>query len=222
MSLLAQGTVASDGCIFREQFFDRKMIVDQAGAIVACNVDRGISPTGTSGRVTYERTTGLLINATQMTIRAKFRTGATFPVDKSLIAKIPTATNDNQWAVHTFGALTLGIYVSASAADLANLSYMNVALVANTDYVYHVVYNGALAAGSRIVHYSQGAAVANTIVGTIPAQMRASASPVSVFNFSGGANKAPPTDFLLFDFAIWNRAFSAQECLDDARDTTFT
>ena len=213
--------VAGDGVVFADSFWSPATVMSQNGVIVAANVSRGISPTGASGRVTYVGTESLLINATQMTVEVRFRTPSVFPpaAAKGLIAKAPQALGDNQWFVQFATFPALAMFVCNAPGDFANLFYMD-PMLANTEYVAHLVYNGGLAVGSRGLIYLQGLPVATTITGTLPAAMRASASPVTVLNRDGGAAAAMPTDFILRSFRVMDRALSPAECLDAAVQIT--
>lgn len=224
MSLLSEGTVANDQCLIRQTFQGRRWVQDANGVLVGCTVGRydgdGLRPTAASSRVTYGGTSAWLINSNKMTIRTSFRTGAVVPNNKYLICKGPIAFNDNQW-LQIFAAGQLYQYIANAAADVGNYAVCNTAVVASTSYVMHTVFDGALAAGSRIAFYIAGVAQGVTITGTIPTSMRASASPITIFQANGGVVNSPDTDFTLYDFAIWQRAFSASEVALDAAGTTF-
>jgi hypothetical protein len=222
MSLLSTATVRSDRIVFAQSFEARRYVQDAQGVLVDCNVGLrgpGIIPTALTSRVTYDRTQSLLVNASKMTIRTRFRTGAVVPNNKYVVCKGPIAFNDNQWLQIIAGGAFLQ-YIAASAVDVANYASCNTLFIASTTYVMHMVYDGALAVGSRIIWYMNGSPAPTTIVGTIPASMRAGASPVTVFQAAGGSTNAPDTDFTLFDVKIWAASLTAQECLDDALNRT--
>lgn len=212
---------AGDGIVFRQTFYNPAEVQGENGVIVACNVARGISPLGATGRVTYVGTESLLINRTQMTIRARFRTGANPAINTDIVAKISGAYTDNQFLVYFISSVgpKIALLVASSAADVANVSFCSgTPIVGNTDYTWHGVYDGSLAAGSRVTHYINGALSAATILGTIPVNMRAAGIPVTIFNPNGGNTRAP--DLTLYDTFIWERALSAAEVASDAADRT--
>lgn len=223
MSILSTGTVRGDKVVFAQNFESRRMVLDNSGVLVGCNVGLrgpGIIPTAASSRVTYDKTQSTLINATQATWRLRFRTGAVVPTNKYMLQKGPIAFNDNQWFTIWDGG-HLVLYVAASAADTANYASSDPIVVASTEYIYHFVFNGALAPGSRVKSYVAGLLVGTTVGGAIPAAMRASASPVTLFQNAGGTIHSPATDFTLFDARIWSVALSAIECQQDYAATTF-
>lgn len=223
--LLREGTVNNDGCVFRAGFRLRREEQDQSGVFVGCTVGRygpGIMPTAASSRVTYDNTRALLINQNKMTVRAKFRTPAALgAATYGFIAKSPNSLLDNQFFLQFHPGFIPAFFIANAPGDFGQYIYTNAALLASTLYVMHFVYDGTLAAASRGAIYSAGLAVASSISGTLPVTMRASASPLTIFNRDAAAGGAPPTDFTLFDCAIWNRAFSPSECLSDALDQTF-
>jgi len=200
------------------------MVQDAGGVLVGCTVGKygaGIMPTAASSRITYGGTSAWLINANKMTVRTKFRTGVIAGTPARIICKAPNALNDNQFFLQLDLGTTLSFYVANAAGDFAQAIRANSVLASNTDYLWHCVYDGSLAAGSRAILYNLGSPVAATISGTIPTSMRASSAPLTVFNFYGSSGNAPPTDFVLYDFAIWQRAFSAAEVAADAALSTF-
>jgi hypothetical protein len=226
MSLLREGTVNNDGCVFRQNFLARRYVLDATGVLVGCTVGLngpGIKPTAASSRVTYDNTRALLINANKMTIRLRFRTGSAVPPLGwcNFLCKSPTALNDNQFFVQRLNAGQLTLYIANAAGDSGQYISTNLVLAASTEYIAHFVYDGTLVAGSRGVIYLGGTVTASTITGLLPASMRASASPLTVFNLHGGAASAPATDTTLLDCALWSKAFSPDECLLDARDETY-
>jgi hypothetical protein len=223
MTLLSTATVRSDKIVFAQDFTSRRMVQDAMGTLVGCNVGLrgpGIIPTALTSRVTYDRTQSLFVNASKMTIRTKFRTGAVVPNNKYAVCKGPITFNDNQWLQIIAGGSFLQ-YIAASAADVANYATCDTLFLASSTYVMHMVYDGALAVGSRIIWYMNGSPAPTTIVGTIPASMRAGASPVTVFQAAGGSTNAPDTDFTLFDAKIWSVALTPAEVADEALNRTY-
>jgi len=164
----------------------------------------------------------LLINANKMTIRARIRTGAanngatTHLIDKAL-----SSYANNQFHFLMFTNWRPLVMIANAIADTSQYITANASLSLSTEYILHFVYDGTLAAGSRAALYSNGATLASTITGTIPATMRASPSPITVYNMDGGSILAPATDAVLYDFAIWQRAFSPAEVALDAAGSTF-
>ena len=226
MSKLSCPHVYQDA-ILRQCFVSRRFVQDAGGVLVGCTVGLngpGILSTATSSRVTYDRTQSLLINSNKMTVRVRLHTtGPALASNPVLISKGPSALNDNQFAV----ALASGgggrpyIDIANAAADVSQYCIATSNLLNSTDYVLHWVYDGSLAAANRIALYANGAAIGQSIGGTIPTTMRASASPLCMFQRAGGAAAAPPTDMPVYDFAIWNRALSAADVALDAADRTY-
>ena len=211
--------VAGDGIVFADSFWSPATVQAQNGVIVASTISKGISPTGATGRVTYGGTESLLINATQMTVAMRFKM---FSVDnvaaKGFLGKNTLALTDNQFFVQINPpGRNLSLYVSSSAADTANYVYITTAMTLGAEATVHFVYNGGLAVGSRGAAYLNGLTTTSAIVGTLPATMRASASPFSVLSVWGNA---PDNDFILRNFRIFNFAMSAAEVSDDYYDLT--
>lgn len=224
MSLLSTPSIYGDQVILRQQFLDRRMVQDSMGVLVGCTVGRygpGIMPTAASSRVTYDRTRSALINHNKMTIRVRFKMFSTNNASaKRLITKCPNLLTDNQFFLQFNSNRILTLYLASSAADFANNTGIN-ALTLSQTYTIHVVYDGSLAANNRAAWYVDGAAVAFGITGTLPTSMRASASPIALFNHFDSNNLAPDTDFTLYDFCIWNKALSAADVALDAADRTY-
>ncbi len=226
--LLREGTTVADSCLWRQGFRLRREVQDQSGVLVGCNVGLygpGIRPTAASSRVTYDNTRALLINANKMTIRMRFLMPSVIGLaSKRLLCKSPTALNDNQFftGLNLNGAnYDLIAYVASAAGDLANGFYTTNHVALGATYIAHIVYDGTAAAGSRGIIYLQGAAVATSIFGTIPTSMRASASPLTLFNLNGETAAAPLDGATMYDCALWGgRAFSPGEVSDDANDLT--
>lgn len=217
----------NSGLLFKEDFRTHQLIQSRGGALVGCSVGNGISPTAASSRVTFAGTENVGINATQMTIVLRFRTGAANIVtSRRFLIKNPAAFNDQQFYVQldAGGAGLAGrilFSVAASVADTANFAYANNSFALSTEYHFGIVYNGGLAAASRAAFYVNGSSQALTISGTIPAAMRANSQPVTIYNANGEALYAPPTDFILRSARIYNTAWSAEEVLDDYQNDTY-
>jgi len=211
--------------VFGEDFRSRQIIQSRGGVLVGCDVGRAIggsiSPTGVSSQVVFNGTQSTLINASQATFEIRFRVGAVVPTNKYLLCKGPITFNDNQWFM-LFSVGQLNFYICSSAADTANLIATSAAVVANTDYFYHIVYNGGLAPASRAVMYEKGLPVGSAISGTLPTSMRAGGSPIVLFDAYGGISHAPDTDFVWKPTRILGTAFSAQECLDAYNQQTYS
>lgn len=221
--ILECGRPAGSGLVFCESFRTRQLIQSRGGAIVGCTVGNGISPTAVSSRVTFAGTENIGINATQMTIVLRFRLSASNNAAQTvLLSKSVSALTNNQSRVVVEANRVLRVYVAASAADVANYISADVALVVGTDYHLAVPCNGSLIAASRAVLYLQGAVVASTITGTIPASMRASTAAITAYNPDGGSTLAPAVDTLLRSARIYNTAWSAEEVLDDYQNDTFS
>lgn len=224
--ILMEQTPYGSGVLFKQKFRNLREVQDARGVVVASTVGAagpGISPLGVSARVTYGGTHALLVNATQMTIRLRFRTASVQNVTtRRLLCKTPLANNDNQFFVQLQANHLPIVFIASSAADLANAFFLTAgSLPTSTIVTLHAVYNGGLAAGSRGLLYQNGLAVGTTIAGTIPVAMRASASPITLFQFDGGAVSAPDNDFVLYDCDLRDRALSAAEVYDDAFDLTY-
>jgi hypothetical protein len=213
--------------VFSEQFRNRQAIQSRGGVLVGCRVGDyqggSISPTAASSLVTFKGTESALINATQMTIALRFKMPTANNVAQTvLLAKAPTALNANQWHLTIEANRILRLYVANAAADVSQYVSVDVALTAGADYVVHAVYNGGLAANLRGAMYLQGAVVASTITGTLPASMRVGTAKVTAMNLDGGAALAPATDAVLYRADTMSEAWSAQACLDDYLKQTTT
>ena len=186
--------------------------------IVACSVPGagGVSPTGASGRIVFDGTQSLLVNSATMTIALRFRTQSVLNATaKGLVAKAPQALNDNQWLLQFDSNLHLDLIVANAAGDFSNGCYTSASLAVATEYVAHVVYDGAQAAANRVRHYLQGLPVATNVAGTIPTSMRVGGQLLSALNRSGGSTGAPDTDFVLRSVNIYKPAFSAADVAAD-------
>lgn len=209
---------AGDGVVFGDDFYSPASVMDNNGVIVASTISRGISPTGVSGRVTYVGTESLLINATQMTLEMRFVTGSAAPPLGwcDYVGKAASALTDNQFFVQRLNDGRLTLYVANAAADTGQYISTNAALAASTEYVAHLVYNGALAVGLRGAIYLDGLVAASTITGTLPASMRAAGAPLTAFNLYGGVNAAPANDTILRSFNVFDFAMDAGAVADRA------
>lgn len=212
--------------VFSEQFRNRQAIQSRGGVLVGCRVGDyqggSISPTAASSLVTFKGTESALINATQMTICVAFRTGTITALTPRIICRAPAALNDNQFFLQLDGGKTLSFYVSNAPGDFEQVIRANADLTSNTKYFWYCVYNGTLAAGSRGVLYNKGQLVASTTAGTLPPSMRASAMPITVFNFYGAAGNAPPNDFVLYRADVYGEAWGPQAVLDDYLRQTYS
>jgi hypothetical protein len=212
---LRQGMPAGAGCVFREDFLNTLAVNDQGGVIVASTVDRGISPLGVSARVTYDQTQGLLCNATKATIVMRFRTGVVV-VDESMLHKEPSALNNNCFTTslsNVAGNNRLSINVAASAADTSIYAYHTQCL-ANSEYTNYFVFDGALVGNARMLAYVNGLPVVLSYNNIMPAVLRSSSVPLTVFNRAGGTLNAPQTDFIMRQILIFDTAFSPAEVAD--------
>ena len=225
MSLLSDPSVKNDGVLLRQVFVDRRIVQDNSGVLVGCNVGLygpGIKTTAVSSRVTYDRTQSWLINANKMTIRARIRTGAANNgATRHLIAKTNTGYNDNQFFFGLFTNYRPFMAIANAVADTSQYSITDASLALSTTYVLHAVYDGTLGVGSRVIQYVNGLAVAATITGMIPAAMRANTIPLTLFNLNGGNTLAPDTDFTLLDCGLWAKALSPADVLLDAFDGAY-
>ena len=220
---MQEARVAGENRIFRADFATRRSIQDLGGVIVACSVPGagGVSPTGATGRITFLGTESLAVNATKMTVAFRIKTPAVFAAvqTRNVVSKSPSALNDNQWFVQWQASgpdVILAWFLASAAGDFANYVSTTAGMLNSTEYMFHLVYNGGLAAASRALMYKNGAVTAKVDNGTIPAAMRASASPVTVLNRSGGTTQAPDTDTILRTVSIYpGVAFSAADCAAD-------
>ena len=223
MLRLAQRLPFASDCVFRDDFLNPGSVMDNGGIIVASNVSKGISPTGISGRVTYSGTNALLINATQATWMLRFRTGANAVANNPFLFTKTVAANRQWYASLSAGAVGGHLFfsIAANLADTANYIQSAWEFALSTEYVVHVVYDGALAAANRLATYVNGVAAAMAVTGTTPAVMTASTTPVCVFQQNGGVNGAPATDFVLREARVYSRAYSAAEVADDYAALTY-
>jgi hypothetical protein len=156
-----------------------------------------------------------------MTVRLRFRTAAAMVGQSNVLAKSPSALNDNQFMVELLPNPVLICYVANAAGDSGQYFYANVVLGVSAEYVAHVVYDGTLVAANRGVIYLQGTSPGTVIFGVLPTSMRAGPAPITVFNRYGGNAIAPPTDFVLRDVKIWAASLTPAEVLDDAFNRTY-
>lgn len=211
------------GLIWGCDFQNRMMVQSQGGIIVGSTIGNGISPTAASSRVTFKGTESVAVNATQMTIvmlmniPAAWRAG----VNNTVLAKTASALNDNQWMIETQVSGNLFAFIASSAADASNYFY---SLLPTGPVRCHcaVVYDGSLAAASRVKFYINGATNAVGFSGTVPARMIASAQPITSLNRASGTLLAPPTDFILRSARIYNRAWGLAEVQDDYANQTYS
>lgn len=224
MPTLVQGMPPASRCVFRESFRSLREVMDNRGAVVAATVDRGINPTGASGRVTFQGTEALLINSSQATWKVRFRTASVQnATTRYLLTRWLTGDTNGQFAIG-FLANHMPFIQVANALNDAGVNYFrtNAGLVTSSEYTLHGVYNGALAVGSRMVLYLGGAPTASTGAGTLPTSMMSSSTPLAVFQKSGGSTLAPDNDFKLLEFTISSFAMSAEEVADDAANLTYS
>lgn len=220
--IIQPGKPDGSGLLFSEDFRSRQLIQSRGGSLVGCTVGNGISPTAASSRVTFAGTENVGIYSSKQTIAVRFRNPSVFGAGNlTTIAKTPSTLADNQWMLETQAIGRIILYVANGAADVSQYAYPAL-LTPGAEYVMHVVYDGAAAAANRIVFYVAGQAVATTIVGTIPTSMRASASPITVFQRNGGSVNSPPHDFLLRSARICDKAWSAEEVLDDYQQDQYS
>lgn len=232
MIRLAQRMPRSANCVFREDFLNLGSVQDNGGVVVAATVDRGLSAVNNTARVTYAGTESLRINATTMTVCVRLRTtGSSLASNPILAAKQPNALNDNQFAV-VLASGTGGrpyFQIANAPSDFGQYALSTEYLALASEYALFYVYDGALAAASRArlfaANLSLGAAVAELAKsngGTIPAAMRVSAPPLSLFNYSGaGGAAAPPTDVVMREVLILGPALSLAEMQDYAYGLTY-
>ena len=216
--------------IFVEDFKNRQVIQSRNGIIanatIAAYAGGSISPTSLYSQVKFMGTQSLGVFFTKMTISMRFITSSTnLAYSPYLLVKNPSAINDNQFYISLYGPNTGGGYfyfeVAASASDNANYQMANSQFSLGAEYLTHIVYDGSLAASSRVCFYANGIMLASAMTGTIPAYMRSSASKLSLFN-PDGFNGAPPNDFIVKSVKIYNNAFTAQEVLDDYNQNTYS
>jgi hypothetical protein len=213
---LRQGMPAGAGCRFRESFDSPLAVMDQGGVIVASSFPAGggISPTGISARVTYDQTQSLLINASKMTLAVRIKAGTARATLCPLVAKCNVTVVDNQFIllVSTLNAPIL--YVPVTAADFATYVIATAPLVVGSEYVLHAVFDGTAALASRGILYRNGIVDPSTTFGPLPAALRASGAPLTVFNYHLSATFAPSNDYLMREAFVFDTAFSPAEVAD--------
>jgi hypothetical protein len=213
---LTQSMPFASKCVFREDFYSARHVQDNGGIITAATINKGVNSTGASGRIIYNGTNNNLINATEATWRVDVFWG-TWGI-KTLATKNNAANTDNQWWLRFVNG-TLYLYIASSIGDIDNRAISGA--LAPGRNVVHFVYNGALAAASRVLPYVNGVFSTNGIAGTIPARMRATTYPVGLFNAYDGVSDAPSSDNIIYRFNIYSFAMSATEVAQDYANSTY-
>jgi hypothetical protein len=195
--------------------------MDLDGVIVNATVDRGISPTATSARVTFDQTQSLLVNVNKMTIALRFKTPAAFVVaTQTILAKTDVAGALLQFWTSFYPSAGV-TYLMTSIGNAAGYFYPTDPLVVSTEYVAHLIFDGTLGAGVRAKTALQGQIV-STGYDSIPSIIQAGPYPVTVLNRYADVASAPPNDFILRSVKIFDFAMTAEEVLDDyQQDTMF-
>lgn len=205
----------ASNCVFREQFHNYSTVSDNGGIVVASTIAKGISPTGATGRVTYHGTELVGYNTDQLTWVFRFRTGATLGANRFLASAENIAATNRKWSLSWTGGLIPIFQLADTPTTGASYAYNGNVVTTNTEYCWHIVYNGSLAANDRVKWYNlgllDGTGIANP---PIPARLSTGTLPIEILNINGG-NAAPSTDFIMREVRIHNRAFSAAEVADD-------
>lgn len=125
-----------------------------------------------------------------MTISAWVRAG-TLSTQQGIVSKWnfnSAGTNYGEWALQTSGSNQIRMFLTSGAGD-DGLNYVdttNANLTTNTWAHVTAVYDGSLAAASRIKIYINGAQASTAMTGTIPSTIyTAGTNPVYVGDFNG-------------------------------------
>jgi len=205
---------AGDNHIFRCDFSSRRSVQDLGGIITTCAVNKGLSPTATTSKVSFIRTESLSINMAVLTVAIRFKLHTTGALDYNIIQK--SSASDAQWLIKLTGGNRLDFHICPTAANFGNYAYMSAStLTLGTEYVAHCVYNSSLVEASRGIIYINGVAATTAIQGTITS-MRAGTQPISIFS---ATIVAPPTDFILRSANVYSTAFSADDVLADYKNS---
>ena len=127
---------------------------------------------------------------------------------------VKSGSSQNQFVIRS-GTTSLideaYFFVSTSLTD-SSTYFATSNLNLTTDVWQHLafVYDGTLAAGSRVAIYKNGAAVSGSINGTIPAAMTTSTKTLYIGNNTG----TNPYNGLMDEVAFFSRALSATEVAD--------
>lgn len=211
-------------CVYRETFESLASVAQNGGVNSLCTVAKGASPTTTSANIQAPNQSNLLSGATKATFVLRFKTASTTlgALSRRLFDKANAALTNNQWLIlQNTGTRTLSFYVPNSPTDYANYVVSSVSLGLATEYVVHFVYDGSLAAASRVKIYINGTLDGSpTITGTIAASMQRVTQTPATFGLT--ANAAPDSDFIMRSIEVFNTAFTQEDVTDSYQNDTIT
>jgi hypothetical protein len=129
---------------------------------------------------------------TKMTLRCSWKP-TTVGVFQSIATRWSADDTANQFALYMASTGELRLYVASAVTDSGNNHAAgSTVLVAGSQYEIVVVYDGTLAAASRVAIYVNGVAETITITGTIATSLSSSSTALSVgVIFAGGG----PTNY---------------------------
>ncbi len=145
----------------------------------APNINRALTVTTTSDLIVVADSRLALSNVTKANIHVEgFRT-ASVSGNGYIVSKY-NATDGIQLVLMQYNNL-LRIYISAGGGILADTPAASI--VVNTEYDIDVVYDGTLAAASRLAVYLNGVSKALSITGTIPTSLGHNSARVSFLGY---------------------------------------
>jgi hypothetical protein len=210
--------VGGQGEVFREDFRSYRSVAENGGVVTGVPTIRdGLTTVSANTQwVNYPMRTMRGNGAVTQSWALRFRL-SDVTTRTILFGRWTAGNTQNHSLIDVSGGL-LRIFLASSLTD-ASANYATCGVSINTDYLAVPVYNGALAAGSRLVWYLQGAAVATSITGTIPTSLTRSSKSISAL-----ANDAPTSvsGAILRQVRLFEAALSADAVLDLAQLDTMT
>lgn len=185
-------------------------------------VGNGLSPTAVSSRITFSGTENIGNYTSKFTLIVKFRMGTIGATPWAVVSKCKVPFTDNHWLFLIDTTKQYRFYVCSTGASLADYKTSNDALITGQEYAIAVVFDGSLAAASRLTLYKNGVVDAGTNTGTISTQMRASSVPVVILNYADYNAQAPTNDFQLKSVRIYDVALTASEISEDYNNQIYS
>ena len=223
MSLLREGTVNGDGCVFRQVFATRRRCMDQGGVFYGTPVvsDGFLISALNTDRIVYVPQTTVGMGAGKMTVRTRFRTPAAFSAMTMLVGVWDaTGGGSYRWMVRTTNTGRMDFLVPTNLTDNATYSYQNPGtLVASTEYIVHWVFDGSLANPNRSALYINGASTAKSDTAALPTALTIASRPLCIAGEKTASSGQ--AGYIIRDVCVWGKALSAADVLLDALDTTY-